>query len=328
MKLKKTKMKKNSFRIIFMGTPDFAVESLKSLHENGFNIVGVITAPNKPAGRGKKMQSSAVKKYAEANNLFVMQPTNLKNVEFNEGLKSLKADLQVVVAFRMLPEMVWAMPKFGTINLHASLLPNYRGAAPINHAIINGENKTGVTTFFIETQIDTGMIIFQKEVEILPNEDAGQLHDKLMNIGGKLIVDTVNAIINEDVKPIAQQKLASSEMKPANKIFKDFCEINWKENTNTIYNFIRGLSPYPAAWTKILNDEGKSFTLKIFATETIIEKHKNEVGKIFSDNKSYIKVATQKGYINIIDLQLQGKKRMAIKDLLNGFDISGYKIVL
>lgn len=320
-------MIKEKFRIIFMGTPDFAVESLKSLHENGFNIVGVITAPDKPAGRGKKIQSSAVKKYAIENNLNILQPTNLKNSEFNSKLKDLNADLQVVVAFRMLPEVVWAMPKFGTINLHASLLPNYRGAAPINHAIINGETKTGVTTFFIEKEIDTGMIIFQKEVDIAANENAGQLHDKLMNIGGELIVKTVDAIINDEVKPIPQKHISISEIKTANKIFKDFCEINWKENNKTIFNFIRGLSPYPAAWTKISNKEGKTLSLKIFASDMIFEKHNFEVGNLFSDNRTHIKISTPEGYINIIDLQLQGKKRMPIKDLLNGFNISEYKII-
>ncbi|NPA44371.1 MAG: methionyl-tRNA formyltransferase, partial [Chlorobi bacterium] len=312
---------KDNFRIVFMGTPDFAVESLKSLYKNGFNIVGVITAPDKPAGRGKKIQSSAVKKYALEKNLNILQPTNLKNEQFISELKDLKADLQVVVAFRMLPEVVWAMPKFGTINLHASLLPNYRGAAPINHAIINGETKTGVTTFFIEKEIDTGMIIFQEEVEILPTENAGQLHDKLMNIGGKLIIKTVDAIIKGEVKAIPQKQIPVSEIKSANKIFKDFCEINWKKDNKTIYNFIRGLSPYPAAWTKISSSDGKVLTLKIFASEMIFEKHNLEVGKIISDNKTYIKISTSEGYINILELQLQGKKRMPIKDLLNGFDI-------
>lgn len=312
---------KERFRIIFMGTPDFAVESLKSLHKNGFNIAGVITAPDKPAGRGKKIQSSAVKKYALENRLNILQPTNLKNENFIAELKSLKADLQVVVAFRMLPELVWAMPKFGTINLHASLLPNYRGAAPINHAIINGETKTGVTTFFIEKEIDTGMIIFQKEVEILETENAGQLHDKLMYIGGELIVNTVDAIINDEVKPIPQKEISISKIKPANKIFKDFCEINWQKNTKIIYDFIRGLSPYPAAWFKIKNIDNKTLTIKVFASEMIIEVHKNEVGKIISDNKTFIRICTSDGYINILELQLQGKKRMPIKDFLNGFDI-------
>jgi len=317
-------MTKDKFRIIFMGTPDFAVESLKSLLENGFNIVGVITAADKRAGRGKKIQESAVKKYAVDNNLHLLQPTNLKNDLFLKQLKSLNADLQVVVAFRMLPELVWAMPKYGTINLHASLLPNYRGAAPINHAIINGETKTGVTTFFIEKEIDTGMIIFQKEVNILPNESAGQLHDKLMNIGGELIVNTVNAIIDNNVKPIPQEKLSSSEIKSANKIFKPYCEINWKQEAKIIYDFIRGLSPYPTAWSKLINKDNKLINIKIFATEMFIEKHSNEVGQILSDNKSFIKISTSDGYLNLIDLQIQGKKRMSVKDLLNGFDILGY----
>jgi len=319
-------MTKERFKIIFMGTPDFAVESLKSLHENGFNIVGILTAPDRPAGRGKKIQESAVKKYAVANNLRLLQPTNLKNELFLAQLKALHADLQVVVAFRMLPELVWAMPKFGTINLHASLLPNYRGAAPINHAIINGDTKTGVTTFFIEKEIDTGMIIFQKEVDILENENAGQLHDKLMNIGGELIVNTVDAIINEDVKPVPQEKLADSKIKSANKIFKPYCEINWKQDSKIIYNFIRGLSPYPTAWAKLVNKDGKFINIKIFATEMLIETHSNEVGTIHSDNKSFIKISTSDGYLNITDMQIQGKKRMPVKDLLNGFDITGYLV--
>ncbi|MCF6365656.1 MAG: methionyl-tRNA formyltransferase [Bacteroidales bacterium] len=317
-------MTKKDFRIIFMGTPDFAVESLKSLYKNHFNIVAVITAPDKPAGRGKKIQTSAVKKYAEENNLLILQPVNLKNEQFIKELQELKADLQIVVAFRMLPEVVWAMPEFGTINIHASLLPDYRGAAPINHAIINGETKTGVTSFFIEREIDTGKIIFQKEVKILPNENAGQLHDKLMTAGGKLIVKTVNAIINKTVNPVSQKTVNISEIKPANKIFKQDCEINFNQNTVDVYNFIRGLSPYPAAWTKLTDKNGKNITLKIFATEMIIENHSNKAGKIISDNKTYIKIATPNGYINIADLQLQGKKRMPVKDLLNGFDISEY----
>jgi len=315
---------KESFRIIFMGTPDFAVESLKSLHKSGFNIVCVITAPDKPAGRGKVLQSSAVKKYAIENNLHLLQPTNLKNELFINELKELNADLQVVVAFRMLPEIVWAMPKSGTINLHASLLPDYRGAAPINHVVINGETKTGVTTFFIEKAIDTGKIILQKEVDILPDENAGQLHDKLMIVGGKLIVKTVDAIINNNVKPVSQQKVAVSELKSANKIFKQDCEINWKQKTEYIYNFIRGLSPYPAAWFKITDKNKKILTIKVFSVEKIIENHSNITGKIFSDNKTYIKISSSDGFINITDLQVQGKKRMSIKNLLNGFDISQY----
>jgi len=322
-------MNKNNFRILFMGTPDFAVESLKVLYENGFNIVGVITAPDKPAGRGKKIQMSAVKKYALENNLRLLQPTNLKNALFLSQLTDIQADLQIVVAFRMLPEAVWAMPKYGTINLHASLLPQYRGAAPINHAIINGETKTGVTTFFIEKEIDTGNIIFQEEVPVLPDENAGQLHDKLMIIGGKLIKKTVEALINKEISAVSQNKLISNagEIKSAPKIFKDDCKINWHNKTQTVYNFIRGLSPYPAAWTEIADKNGKHFTLKIYKTEKISETHSHNPGTLISDNKTFIKITTSDAYINISELQLQGKKRMNIKDLLNGFDISGFVIV-
>ncbi len=317
---------KENFRIIFMGTPDFAVESLKSLHENSFKIVGVITAPDKPAGRGKKIQESAVKKYAAENNLNILQPTNLKNELFLSQLAELQADLQVVVAFRMLPELVWAMPEYGTINLHASLLPDYRGAAPINHAIMNGETKTGITTFFIEKEIDTGNIIFRKEVEILPEENAGQLHDKLMYTGGDLMVKTVNAIIEDNVKPIPQKEILLSDIKSANKIFKPDCEINWNQKLDTVYNFIRGLSPYPTAWFKLSNKEGKFTTFKVFATEKLMEKHTFSPGSIISDNKSENKIAVKNGFLNLTDIQLQGKKRMPIKDLLNGFDMSDYSI--
>ncbi|NOZ33742.1 MAG: methionyl-tRNA formyltransferase [Chlorobi bacterium] len=320
-------MNKKDFRIIFMGTPDFATESLKMLHTNGFNIVSVITAPDKPAGRGRNIQESAVKKYAVANNIHILQPTNLKAESFISELKNLKADLQVVVAFRMLPEIVWSMPKFGTVNLHASLLPRYRGAAPINHAIINGETKTGVTTFFIEKEIDTGNIIFKKEIEILPDETAGELHDKLMRTGGKLIIKTVESIMNNTVKIISQKELLKDtvNIKPAPKIFKDNCEINWENTTDKIYNFIRGLSPYPAAYTNIADK--KYFMLKIFKSEKNIKKHTLKSGNIISDNKSFIKISTLDGYIDLKELQLQGKKRMNTKEFLNGFDISGYRII-
>jgi len=318
---------KKDFRIIFMGTPDFARETLKVLHENGFNIVAVITAPDKPAGRGRKIRESSVKKYALQNNLTVLQPTNLKNKDFTESLKSLKADLQVVVAFRMLPEIVWAMPTYGTANLHASLLPQYRGAAPINHAIINGETKTGVTTFFIEKEIDTGNIIAQKELDILPDDDAGTLHDKLMLVGGQLMLETVTDIMNKTVKTIPQKKLRGNEpLKTAPKIFKADCKINWQQPAAEIYNFIRGLSPYPAAWTEIADKNGNSLMLKIYKTEKIPESHSHNPGMLISDNKNYLKIASSDAYLNIKELQLQGKKRMSVKDLLNGFDVSGFGI--
>ena len=318
---------KKDFKIIFMGTPDFAAESLKVLHENAFNVVAVITAPDKPAGRGRKIRESAVKKYALQNDLTVLQPTNLKNKDFIESLKFLNVDLQVVVAFRMLPECVWAMPPQGTVNLHASLLPQYRGAAPINHAIINGETKTGVTTFFIEKEIDTGNIIAQKETEILPDEDAGKLHDKLMLVGGQLILETVTDIMNNTVKAIPQKELTGNEsLKSAPKIFKSDCKINWQQPAEKIYNFIRGLSPYPAAWTEITDKNGNSLTLKIYKTEKVSETHSHNSGTLISDNKNYLKIACVDAYLTVKELQLQGKKRMNIKDLLNGFDISGFEI--
>ncbi len=318
---------KENFRIIFMGTPDFATESLKILTENNYHIVAVITAPDKPAGRGRKLQQSSVKKYALEKGLKILQPTNLKNETFISELKKLKADLQIVVAFRMLPEIVWAMPKYGTINLHASLLPQYRGAAPINHAIINGETITGVTTFFIEKEIDTGNIIAQKKVKILPDENAGKLHDKLMFTGAQLILQTVDDIINDRVKPIPQKKLSEGEiLKPAPKIFKEDCIINWQNPAEKIYNFIRGLSPYPAAMTKIRKGD-KTYILKIFKTEVIKENHNHKIGKIISDNKNYLKIATKDAFIDIKELQLQGKKRMKVKDLLNGFDIEGVEVI-
>ncbi len=314
-------------KIIFMGTPDFAVESLKALYENNFNIVGVITPPDKPAGRGQKLEKSAVKVYSEANSLKILQPINLKSPEFFEELKSLEADLQIVVAFRMLPEIVWSMPKFGTVNLHASLLPDYRGAAPINHAIIKGETKTGITTFFIEKDIDTGKIIKQKEIEILPEYNAGDLHDILMKQGGKLIVETVKNIFDNEINAISQTEILKNNVpKQAPKIFKENCKINWNQNVGNVNNFIRGLSPYPSAWTEIVDESGNVLIMKISKSEIILDKNINETGKIFTDNKKYIQISAQNGFINILQLQLQGKKSMDTKSFLNGFNISLYQI--
>jgi len=326
--LRKKFMKKEDLRIVFMGTPEFATESLKALYEEGFNISAVITAPDKPAGRGKQLQQSNVKKYALENNLKILQPKNLKASEFISELKELNANLQIVVAFRMLPEIVWSMPKFGTINLHASLLPQYRGAAPINHAIMNGEKQTGITTFFIEKEIDTGKIIMQEEVEILWDENAGQLHNKLMYKGGKLIVKTVDALINDDYKAISQKELMKkiNVIKTANKIFKHDCEINWAQNTEKIYNFIRGLSPYPGAWTHIKDQRGKIKILKIFSTDIITEKLNEKPGEIYTDNKNYIKITTIDGCLNIKELQTEGKRKMNVKELLNGINFGNYSI--
>ena len=308
-----------------MGTPDFAVESLKILVENNYNIAGVITAPDKPSGRGQKINQSAVKKYADANNLKTLQPTNLKSKEFLAELKALNATLQIVVAFRMLPEAVWDMPKLGTFNLHASLLPQYRGAAPINWAIINGEKETGVSTFFLQHKIDTGDIIAQEEVSIGANESAGELHDKLMGIGSTLVLKTVQGIEDGNINSQAQNE--NQELKEAFKIFKPFCKIDWNKSIETIHNHIRGLSPYPTAWTEITNKEtNEVVSCKIFKTEIIKEKHDLTIGDIIT-SKSELKIAVNGGFINILELQVAGKKRMELTALLNGFNFSLYFLV-
>ncbi|MBE9469421.1 MAG: methionyl-tRNA formyltransferase [Bacteroidetes bacterium] len=322
-------MSKSNLRIIFMGTPDFAVDTLKTLIENNYNIVGVITSPDKPAGRGKKIQQSAVKKFALEKKLNILQPTNLKNLEFIEQLQSLNADLQIIVAFRMLPEIVWNMPKLGSINLHASLLPQYRGSAPINWVIINGEAETGVSTFFLKHKIDSGDIIFQQKIIIEETDNFETLHDKLMNVGAELILKTLKAVENEQFPKVEQLELIknSNELKTAPKIFKQDCKINWNNELKEIHNFIRGLSPYPAAWTEIKSTENKKFSLKIFKTLKISEIHSFEPGKILSDNKNHIKIAVKDGFISIEQLQLQGKKRLNIKDFLRGFNIENYSII-
>lgn len=294
-----------------MGTPDFAVASLAALHESGFEIVGVVTAADKPAGRGQKLSESAVKKYAVANGLKVLQPLKLKDPEFIAELTALQADLQVVVAFRMLPEIVWNMPAKGTINLHGSLLPQYRGAAPINHAIINGEKETGVTTFFLKHEIDTGDVIFAESTPITNTDSAGTLHDRLMTIGANLIVKTVTAIANGNYQETPQ--LMSDELKAAPKIFKDFCKINWAQDSQTVFNHLRGLSPYPTAYT-LLNDK----TLKVFTAEIENVKPTISAGTFETDGKTYLKFATNDGFINLLDLQLEGKKRMLIDEFLRG----------
>lgn len=297
-----------------MGTPDFAVESLKYLVENGKNVVAVITAPDKPAGRGQKIHETAVKKYAVSQNIPVLQPPKLKDPEFLKELASYKADLQVVVAFRMLPELVWAMPSKGTFNLHGSLLPQYRGAAPINWAIINGEIETGVTTFFIEKEIDTGKIIFSEKTPIGPNENAGDIHDRLMEIGGKLVLKTVNAIEKGAYPQVEQDH--SAALKSAPKIFKEDCEIDWSKSAEEIHNFIRGMSPYPTAWTT-LGDK----TLKVFGSEIVesFDKENQKNDGISSDGKSFLQFKCGTGAINILVLQLEGKRRMNVKDFLAGY---------
>jgi len=316
-----------NLRIVFLGTPDFAVESLRILVEHKYNIVAVVTAPDKPAGRGQKVLSSPVKVYAEKNGLNVFQPTNLKDENFIHDLKLLAPDLQIVVAFRMLPEIVWNLPPLGTFNLHASLLPQYRGAAPINWAIINGERETGVTTFFLEHQIDTGKIILQEKVEIKDNENARNLHDKLMEMGAKLVLKTVQVIEKGEYKLKDQQQIIQhEELKIAPKIFKEDCKIDWKEDIDHIYNKIRGLSPYPAAWTEF-KSENKIILCKIFACIKHFENHHLEFGSIISDTKAYLKIAVKGGFINITELQQSGKKRLKIVEFLRGFqDIDAYSV--
>ena len=317
-------MKGKDLRIIYMGTPDFAVAGLKLLLENGYKIVGVITMPDKPAGRGRKINESAVKKYAKENKLNILQPEKLKNPEFLKELKELKADLQIVVAFRMLPEIVWSMPPLGTFNLHASLLPQYRGAAPINWAIINGEKETGITTFLLDKEIDTGKILFQEKVFIGEDDNMEDVHDRLMNLGADLILKTVEAIAENKLKPIPQNQIHS--LKPAPKIFKEDCHINWSLPAEKTKNLIRGLSPYPAAWTEISNFQGKTFSMKIFSAE-IEEKTDLIPGTILSDGKKEIRIVSGENFLKITDLQISGKKRMNVPDFLNGFhDIKEYKI--
>jgi methionyl-tRNA formyltransferase len=298
-------------KIVFMGTPDFAVASLSALQQAGLTIVGVVTAADKPAGRGQKLNESAVKKYAVENGLRVLQPLKLKDPAFIEELKSLEADLFVVVAFRMLPEIVWQMPSKGTINLHGSLLPQYRGAAPINHVIINGEEETGVTTFFLKQEIDTGDVIFTDSVAITDTETAGTLHDKLMVVGANLLVKTVKAIDTDNYNEVPQPE--SDELKSAPKIFKDYCKIDWNQNNQTVYNHIRGLSPYPTAFTT-LND--KNF--KIFNAEPEDKEPGISTGAFLTDGKTYLKFATKDGFIKVTDVQFEGKKRMLIDELLRG----------
>lgn len=299
-------------RIVYMGTPEFAVPALEQLVAAGWNIVGVITAPDKPKGRGQKLIPSPVKEAALKYNLNVLQPTNLKSPEFLEELQKLKADLQIVVAFRMLPEVVWNMPPLGTFNLHASLLPDYRGAAPINWAIINGETETGVTTFFLKHEIDTGSIIFQEKVPILPEEDLGDVYTKLMNIGAKLVLKTVEAIAKDEVNPKPQDE--SKALHHAPKIYKETCQIDWKKNATEINNLIRGLSPYPAAWTLLQGKLCKIYKAKVHS-ENLSDK---TAGEWLSDGKNYLKFQCGAGHLEVLEIQLEGKKRMTIKDFLRG----------
>ncbi|WBX67740.1 methionyl-tRNA formyltransferase [Tenacibaculum dicentrarchi] len=304
-------------RIVFMGTPDFAVTILKHLIENDYNVVGVITAADKPAGRGRKLNQSAVKKYALSQELPILQPTNLKDEAFQADLKKWNANLQIVVAFRMLPKTVWAMPEFGTFNLHASLLPDYRGVAPINWAIINGETTTGVTTFFIDDKIDTGEVILQKSLAIKDDEIVGQLHDRLMNLGAGLVAETLDLIATGNVPTTKQPEL---EEKPAHKLFPDNCKIDWSKSLNDIYNHIRGLNPYPAAWTNIKNGDTEILT-KIYGTTKEFAEHNLANGTLVSSKKE-LKIAVKDGYLIINEIKISGKKLMDAKSLLNGFQFS------
>jgi len=309
-------MKKSDVRIIFMGTPDFAVATLKALIDNKFNVVGVITAPDRPSGRGRKLNQSAVKKYALDQQLTILQPTNLKDESFLDELKSLNANLQIVVAFRMLPKVVWQLPALGTFNLHASLLPNYRGAAPIHWAVINGETKSGVTTFFIDEKIDTGKIILQEETTIDVRDITGDLHNKLMNLGSQLVVKTVELIQKGEVKTIVQKVTKDTNFE-APKIFKETCKIDWQQSLDAIYNKIRGLNPYPGSWS-VLNNNEEVFEVKIYKVRKEKESHRYIIGKIIC-TKNELKVAVKNGYIFIDEIQLPNKRKMKVKDLLNGY---------
>lgn len=305
-------------RIVFMGTPDFAVGILDTIYQNNYEIVGVITAPDKPAGRGQKVSMSAVKEYALEKNLHLLQPTNLKSEEFLAELKSLNANLQVVVAFRMLPEVVWKMPKLGTFNLHASLLPEYRGAAPINWAIINGETKTGVTSFFIDDKIDTGAMILSEATEIGTNETAGELHDRLMHLGSNTVLNTLKLIESGNVTTTIQDN--NPDVKTAYKLNKENCKIDWTQDGQTIFNLIRGLSPYPAAWT-FIKDGYQEWNVKIYSASFEKKDHNDSIGKITTTKKE-IFINTKDGILKVMSLQFPGKKRMLAHELLNGISFS------
>ena len=316
-----------NLRIVFMGTPEFAVATLGTLIMNGFNVVGVVTTPDRPSGRGRKVKKSAIKEFAEFSYLPILQPENLKDKQFLDELHKLNADIFLVVAFRMLPEVVWRMPSIGTINLHASLLPHYRGAAPINHALINGETITGVTTFFIDDKIDNGNILLREEIQIYPFENAGDLHDRLKNLGTRLVIRTLAAISENSLNPIPQsQFLKQGEIpKTAPKIFLKDCIIDWNKGHHDVHNLVRGLSPYPCARSSFARDSA-TISFKIFESHSENDEHSYKPGEIISDGKHYIKIACKNGYLNILSIQLEGKKRMSTVEFLRGFKISDYKI--
>lgn len=314
-------MDRKSLRIVYMGTPDFAEASLRRLVEEGFNVVGVVTGMDKPVGRhGSVLQPTPVKQYAVSQGIPVLTPEKLKDEGFLADLAALKADLQIVVAFRMLPEVVWSMPRLGTFNLHGSLLPQYRGAAPINWAVINGDAETGVTTFFLRHDIDTGDIISQVSVPILDDDDAGTIHDKLMEIGADLVVKTVDDIIAGNVHPTAQPELPAEEMRPAPKIFKETCRMDWTLSASALRNFVRGMSPYPAAWTVLVMPDGNTADFKVLKAQTVSGASVLEPGSIVTDGRSYIDVATGEGMLRLQEVQMAGKKRMPAQAFLCGFN--------
>ena len=311
-------------RIVYFGTPEFAASQLEAIIAAGYDVAAVVTMPDKPAGRGKKIQFSDVKKTALEHQLPLLQPEKLKNPEFLEALASFNANLFIVVAFRMLPSVVWQMPKYGTFNLHASLLPQYRGAAPINHAIINGETETGLTTFFLNEEIDKGAVIMRETVAIRPDETAGELHDELMNLGNKVVVETIRKIESGIVPTQTQEELtAGAKLHDAPKIFKDFCYIDWNKTLIDIYNHIRGLSPYPAAHALLVSDEGESLEMKVYASEMEPCQPSESIGSIITDNKKFLKVAVTDGYLHLTTVQQAGKKSMSIEDFLRGQRFGG-----
>lgn len=324
-------------RIVYLGTPDFAVEPLRRLVDRqrscedcGYEVVGVVTMPDKMINkRGNQLLMSPVKEYAVSESLPVLQPESLKDATFQEELRSWRADLQIVVAFRMLPESVWNMPRLGTFNLHASLLPQYRGAAPINWAIINGDKESGVTTFFLKHEIDTGDVIFRDIVPIEETDNAGSLHDKLMLQGGETVLRTVEAIVKGNVAPLPQDTMYGSacELRPAPKIFRDTCRISWQKSVDELYDFVRGMSPYPAAWFEFIAADGKAFAVKVYSVTKEYVQHNLECGTLCTDGKSYIKIAVRGGYVNLVELQLAGKKRLPAAELLRGFSLAGFTVL-
>jgi len=311
-------------RIIYMGTPQFAIEPLRAILHAGYNVIAVVTAPDKPAGRGQKIHFSPVKEFALKNNIRILQPEKLKDPTFIAQLENLHANLQVVVAFRMLPEVVWQMPEFGTLNLHASLLPQYRGAAPINHAIINGETETGLTTFFIQKEIDTGNIILTRKLSILPSDDAGTLHDRLMIAGGEVVLETLKLIETGNFDAQRQDNLLPEVLNPAPKIFKDDCRINWADPCIKIHNLVRGLSPFPGAFTHLVIDKETIKQVKIFKTSFRLLETNESPGSIITDSKNSLAVIARNGIIQIEELQLEGKRRMTTDEFLRGVHISGH----